>query len=604
MKAVAIALLLSLCVPAWAAAPSCAAPPCATRRELKEAKKSYEEGLKLAQQGHAEQAYRKFDRAARLDTRNAEYVTAAELARQQLAADHIDRGNALLAQKLDAGAGAEFARALKLDPSDQFAAQRLRDAVAAEKGPRLSPALQIVEESRPIQVQAAADLHDFDFRGDTRLLYQQIAQAYGVTAQFDDGLTARQVRMTVQRVDFATAMSIAAKLTKTFWIPLTPTQFLVANDTAELRRQLEPVGLHTFYVKNAATPQELSEVLGLLRGIFDIRYASLSPSQDTITVRAPQSTMVAVERFLSYLPGARPQVALDVKVYEVDGTVLRNLGVGLPLQYTLFNIPSEARNLLNAPGTQDLINQLISSGAINQGNVSGIEALIGQFLSGQQSIFSQPFATFGGGLTLSGLGVQPATVVASLNQTSFRSLTHMTLRSGDGQPATLRIGSRFPILNATFSPISNSAALSQVIGNLSFQAAFPSFTYEDIGLTFKTTPQIHGDSDVTLDTEMSVKQLTGQSFNGVPVLSNREYKGMIRIPDGTTAVVVGTISQSEQRSLTGPPLLSLIPGLRGLVSTTNLNKTQDEILITITPHIVRGPDPRDAGEIVLPSSGQ
>lgn len=601
--AVTFALLLCLAAGAWAKKPACGDAPCPSKRDRKEAKKLYEAGVELAARGEEQQAYEKLGRATELDGTRAEYFTAREMARQQVVAEHVERGNVLLAQKLPAAAAAEFATALRMDPGNAFAAQRLRDALAEDK-PKVSPTLEIVEDSRPVALQPSPSRHDFDFRGDSRGLWQQVAQTYGIKAQIDDTVTARPVRMTVQNVDFATAAGIAAKLTKTFWVPLTGDQILVAGDSPEARRQLEPMSLHTFYVRNAASPQELTEVLGILRNIFDIRYASISPAQDTLAVRAPQATMQAVVRFLQYVPGGRPQVMLDVHVYEVNRSVLRSLGVGLPLQYTLFNVPSEARKLLSAGGGQDLINQLIASGAINQGNVSGVEALIAQFLSGQTSIFSQPFATFGGGTTLSGLVIPASSLTASLNQSSFRSLTHITLRAGDNEPATLHIGSRYPILNASFAPIYNTPAISQVLGNLSYQAAFPSFTYEDLGLTFKSTPQIHGEEAVTLNTELSVKQLTGQSVNGVPVLSNREYKGMIRVPDGATAVMIGAVSESETRGLQGPPFLALIPGVRNLVSTTDVNKAENELLITITPHIVRGRDARDEGEIVMPSGGQ
>ena len=600
---VTLALLCSLAAGAWAKKPACGDATCPTKKERKEARKLYQAGVELAARGEEQGAYEKLQRATELDATRAEYFTAREMARQQVVAEHVERGNVLMAQKLPAAAAAAVATALRMDPGNAFAAQRLGDA-AAEQKPQVSPTLQIVEESRPVEVQPAKERHDFDFRGDSRQLWQQVAQAYRIGAQLDDSVTTRQVRMTVQGVDFATAADIAARLTKTFWVPLAANQILVAADTPEARRQLQPMGLHTFYVRNAGSPQELTEVLGILRNIFDIRYASLSPAQDTLTVRAPQATMQAVVRFLHYLPSGRPQVMLDVDVYEVNRSVLRSLGVGLPLQYTLFNVPSEARNLLSSGSGQDLINQLIASGAINQGNVSGVEALIAQFLSGQTSIFSQPFATFGGGTTLSGLVVPPASLTASLNQSSFRSLTHITLRAGDNEPATLHIGSRYPILNATFAPIYNTPAIAQVLGNQSYQAAFPSFTYEDLGLTFKSTPQIHGDEAVTLNTELSVKQLTGQSVNGVPVLSNREYKGAIRVPNGSTAIMIGAVSESETRGLTGPPFLSLIPGVRNFVSTTNRNKSENELLITITPHIVRGYDARDEGEIVVPSGGQ
>src|SRR5256885_12931753 len=108
----------------------------------------------------------------------------------------------------------------------------------------------------------------------------------------------------------------------------------------------------------------------------------------------------------------------------------------------------------------------------------------------------------------------------------------------------MKIGSRLPILNASYAPIFNSSAISQVIGNQSFQAPFPSFSYEDIGIDLKATPKIHlpeefafdpkspdhpttqslgHKASVTLELDLQIRSLTGQSFNGVPVISNRQY---------------------------------------------------------------------------------
>ena len=184
------------------------------------------------------------------------------------------------------------------------------------------------------------------------------------------------------------------------------------------------------------------------------------------------------------------------------------------------------------------------------------------------------------------LTIPPASITAQLNQSTVKNLEHVTMRAMQGRASTFRVGSRFPVLNATFAPIFNSPALSQVIQNNSFQAAFPSFNYEDLGITVKATPQIHGDSEVTLDLETQIKSITGQSFNGVPVLSNREYKGTITLKNGETAVVVSSVSRSEQRSLAGLPGLGALPGLGRLVSTESKDSEEDEILVVITPHLL------------------
>jgi type II secretory pathway component GspD/PulD (secretin) len=108
----------------------------------------------------------------------------------------------------------------------------------------------------------------------------------------------------------------------------------------------------------------------------------------------------------------------------------------------------------------------------------------------------------------------------------------VTLRASDGRDASFKVGSRFPILNATFAPIFNSAAISQVIQNQSFTPAFPSFNYEDIGLTMKVKPDVHTSNDVSMNLELQLRTLTGTSINGVPVISNREYKGSIALKEG------------------------------------------------------------------------
>ncbi len=135
-----------------------------------------------------------------------------------------------------------------------------------------------------------------------------------------------------------------------------------------------------------------------------------------------------------------------------------------------------------------MINQLVSSGLINQSNTTAIAGLIGQLLGQQNSLLSQPFAVFGGGITLSALTIPAASFNLSRDLSSIKSLQSMTLRASQGTAAVMKIGERYPVLNATYSPIYNSSAISQVLGNQSYIAPFPSFNFEDIGFNLKATP--------------------------------------------------------------------------------------------------------------------
>src|SRR5262249_20771667 len=141
-------------------------------------------------------------------------------------------------------------------------------------------------------------------------------------------------------------------------------------------------------------------------------------------------------KFLENLDVSRPQVMLEVNVYEINHTFMRNIGLHIPNQFNLFNIPVAALTALGGQNIQDLINQLISGGGINQANSQAISSLLAQLQNQQNSLFSQPLATFGGGLTLFGLSLDTLSAQLSLNESSVRSLEHAYLRVSHGNDAT------------------------------------------------------------------------------------------------------------------------------------------------------------------------
>src|SRR6266496_1519547 len=554
--------------------------------ELKEAKAAFSRGLKI-QQKEPDQAYREFERAANIVPRNIEYVTARELAKQQLVSNYIQRGN----QDLEAGkkveALADFRSAMNLDPSNQFAQERLVDVVGTS-APKVTAPPRVVEESLELRLSPNQNRASFHFRGDSRELLNSIAKAYGISAQIEDSVTSRRVSFDIDDIDFYKAMLVAGQVTKTFWTPLGDKQMLVAGDTAENRRQYERMAMRTFYIPGIDTPQALNDVMNMLRNLFEIRFITPSVGNSTLVVRAPQNLLNAATQLLESLDNTRPQVMLDIKVYQVSRTLMRNIGVHIPNQFNLFNIPAGALAALGGQNIQDLINQLIASGGINQANNTAISALLAQ-LQGQQqsqnSIFSQPLATFGGGKTLTGVSLDQLSAQLSLNESWIKTLDHASLRAGQGTDATFRMGSRFPILNASFAPIFNNAAISKVIQNNSFQAAFPSFNYEDLGLTIKAKPTISSNNDVRLQLEINLRSLAGQSLNGVPVIGNREYKGSITLMDGEPAIVAGQVTHTETLSMSGIPGMGFVPGVNKITTTNSKQLEDDELLLVITPHI-------------------
>ncbi len=577
-------------------APVCHGP----KKDLKAARQAFARGLKLEKSQNdnlqnLDQAFYEFEEASRLVPQNVEYLTAREITRQHLAGLHLERGNSDLLAGRQVEALAEFRTALNLDPQNEFAAQRISDA--------LGPAP--VHAAGPTQVVASADTltakpidghHDVHYRGDSRGLVTAVASSYGLTVVFDDSFPSRRVRFDLENADFATAMQAASAATKSFTVALEDTVLFACADTPDNHRLYDRMGMRSFYI-SAGSLQDLNELLNPLRTLFEFKFVSLNASSNTITVRGPKGSLEAATRFLGQLDSPRPEVILDLKVFQVSHTYARNIGLHIPDVFNLFNIPAAALAAVGGQNIQDLINQLIASGGINQAGSQSISALLAQLQGQQNSIFSQPLATFGGGLTFMGLSLDQLAAALSMNESSVRQLDHVQLRASQEKDATFKLGSRYPILNASFAPIYNNAAISQVVGNQSYAAPFPSVNYEDIGLNIKAKPLVHGNSDVALDLEIQFRTLGAASVNGIPVIANREYKGGILLKEGEPAVVAGMITASDQRSLNGLPLVSKIPGLGDLTSQTSKQEEDDELLILITPYIVRSPERTEAPEI-------
>ena len=576
-----------------AGAPACQGPA----KDLKAARKAFARGLKLEKSQNLQEAFYEFEEASRLVPQNVEYVTAREITRQHLAGMHLERGNSDLLDGRQVEALAEFRTALTLDPQNEFAQQRISDALGpAPVHTAASP--QVVASADALTAKPIDGHHDVHYRGDSRGLVTAVAANYGLTVVFDDTFPSRRVRFDIENADFGTAMQAASAVTKSFSVALEDTVLFACADTPDNHRLYDRMGMRSFYIQGSNSAQDLNELMTSLRTLFEFKFASLNAASSTITLRGPQAALEAATQFLGQLNSPRPEVMFDLKVFQVSHTYMRNIGLHVPDNFNLFNIPAAALAALGGgQNIQTLINQLIASGGINQAGNQTISALLAQLQGQQNSIFSQPLATFGGGLTLMGLSFDQLSAALTMNESSVRQLEHVQLRASQEKDATFKLGSRYPILNASFAPIYNSSAISQVLGNQSYAAAFPSVNYEDIGLTLKAKPLVHNNSDVALELEIQFRPLGTTNTNGIPDILNREYKGGILLKEGEPAVVAGMITASDQRSLSGLPALSTIPGLGVLTSQTSKQEEDDELLILITPYVVRSPERTEAPEI-------
>lgn len=537
----------------------------------RDAKKAFQRGVKADNAGDPAKAYEAYTDAARLDPKNVQYVTRREMARQRLALRLVSDGLRLMNQGDNAAAVEALNAAVELDPSNDFSRHQL-EVLQAKLQPLANPVVDLPppppeELGEPVLALEPRPIRQsWKLRGDTRALYLAIGAAYRIHFQFDDEIKPLTAQLELTDADFAQTLRAVGLITGTFVAPLSVTEALVAPESNVKRLALERHMVQQLDAGQFTTPEAINEVANLLRNLLEIPHITVNLSRRLITVRGPAGKVLAAERIVRSLNLGRSEVYIELQSVEVSSSSTRELGL--------------------LPNLSTSVSKLSHDGKVESGNTVPLRQLTGSLASTVGGSAS-PLGTFGGGRTLFGVSVPSATLKAAFNESILRSVTTAGMRASDGSSTTFLFGIRYPIILASFSPIflSGSALQDQQQGTL--VNPFPAFTFEDLGFKIKVTARVHNDGEVSLALEISSRALSGNSANGVPGISNRELQTQVRVRDGETVILSGLLDQSESRSRGAVPGLSAIPGLGILFGDEMRQRSDSEVLLLITPHIVR-----------------
>jgi len=440
LSALLLAAQCAAANPAWAAAraweqeearPSKGDVP--VRVDLKRAQKAAERGDQAEAAGRIEEALLYYQEAAYYAPRDARYIAKEAALRSKLVRSHVDVAERAALEGRMEKATEELRKALHIDPGNTIVAERLTQMNSMEDEP---PTKAQLEMTGLPKLQPKSGKQDLDLRGETRSVYEELGARFGIKASFDPDVAGRQVRLRVENVDFYTALMLLGTQTGTFWRALDRTMIFVSPDNPQKRKDYVAEGQQVFPLPASVAPDEMTELLRVLRDITGATHLELDTRSRSITMRDTPEKLALAGQLIQEVEKARGEVLLDIELLEVDRATLQKLGLTPPSSTSLILLtPNVVRQLA---ASTDLANLLTNAQQIFKGQ-------------GFSSI--PPFILLGGGLSTFLLTLPGASADFSDSLSLVRSGREVLLRAQDNKPATFFVGDRFPV---TLSLLSNS----------------------------------------------------------------------------------------------------------------------------------------------------
>ncbi len=583
-------------------------PTAKIKPDPEKAEQAYVAGARAIDHRDFAAAQAEFTRAVALNPARQTYQLALDLTRQGRVSELLQQAAKARLLEQPARANELLADAKGIDPRNEEVLQHLN---AAQSSTTLSGGLTAIPAkdlnfAPPMQVQPAPEPHELHLRGDVKQVVADAARVYGIKAVVDDAVTPQSLRFDLESAPYAQAMPILLRMAHLFAVALDAKTILVVKDTEENRQKFERQAEETIFIPGS-TQEQLNELQNIVKNVFDVKQAAIQQAGSSIVVRAPEPTLKAVNATLADLIDDGAQVALELKLYTVDRSITRNLGLNTPTSVGAFSIAAEAQSIVSA--NQSLIQQAISQGLFTpSGNAARdiIAEAIFLIESGlaTDSKVAGLIGTVGGGLTTAGVYLGSTTTLnIALNSSDSRALDDIILRAGDRQTTTMKIGSKYPITTSTYSSGVSAATSSALAGvSINGQSAqsllnqylgsgssltVPQITYEDLGLTLKTTPTVLKSGLISLHVDLKIEALTGSSNDNIPILTDTSLTSDVTVAEGSTALMLSELSSSESSAISGIPGLASLPGFQESLADRLAETSHSELVLMITPHLVR-----------------
>ncbi|HEX8090981.1 MAG TPA: secretin N-terminal domain-containing protein, partial [Blastocatellia bacterium] len=403
---------------------------------------------------------------------------------------------------------------------------------------------------------------------------EQLAQTMKLNVIFDQQVVnqMKMAKLTVELRDvtYPRALEMLLKTNNLMYAQLDARTIVVASDNPQSRTRFEPYSVRTFYIKNA----DLTDVRQAVQQTLQTKSITPVKQLNALIIRETPANLELIEAMINSLDKAKAEVLIDINIYEVSRNNLLQLG-----------------NQFNAPGGQAGAANLSALGGLGQnGSITGFAH---RFIGNTHLGFA--------------LGLPPSTISFFQDKGKAKLLASTQVHVLDDQDQSIRIGQRVPIQTAsipTFNSIDNSTRNrganqngidlnNQFAGlNGAFSQGIPQIQYENVGLNIDMKPNVFED-EVQMKMKIESSSLDRSTGNFTPSFNQRTLSSMARVKDGQTAMIAGVSQNEQSKQIKGLPLIGLIPILGRFFSTPNTTDRQSDVIITVTPHILRRADIRE-----------
>lgn len=547
-------------------------------------KKYFKEGMKHEVAEEWDKAVEQFILAVTDNPKSPEYRLHLIRSLFNASQMYIKKGTNAAKEKDYETAYGAFRRAYGYDPTNELAKSemdRMVRLIKAANGDTTDPnaatgGLKLVRTGytatnaiAPAQIpQKLEKLRDLPFPAgvDLQFIIKELARDLDLNVLFDIEsfrTAGRKTFIDLKNVTAAKALDYIFLQESLFFQKVGPRTILVA--TQARRTQYQQLVLRTFYLANAA-PKDIAKIVQTAIPAQPGRSQTIVLTDDatnSVTIRDTEENIKLIGRLIQSLDKDRAEVVMDVAIYEVNKNDLLQIG--------------------NQLGTED---QLLNLGGSGQGVVKLGNALLNTIIGGASTaVLPTAIPT--------GIILPSANLKAFQNKSDTKLIASTQIHAFNNEDSSARIGQRVPVQSAQFVGLGNNNQTGNgVVSNV--------INYEQVGLNLKFKPLVFPNQDVQVAMEIESKDVAG-ARTLTPTFTERTIKGTARIQNNKTLLLASVAQGVETKGRQGLPLVGLIPLIGRLFTAPTRDNRQIDIVIAVTPRVIRAPAILPDDEIERPT---